>query len=133
MVKTTTIKQTIEIQRCTPEQVYSVLMNTAKHEKMTGSKAKIDPKVGGKFTAWDGYISGENVELVPGRKIIQKWRTLEWPADAEDSVFQLELFKTKTGTKIVMTHSKVPADQADNYAQGWTDYYWNPMRAYFKN
>ena len=25
----------------------------------------------------------------------------------------------------------VPAEQADSYRQGWIDYYWTPLRAYF--
>lgn len=132
-MKTTTIKQTVEIERVTPEEVYSTLMNSAKHSKMTGSKAKIDGKVGGKFTAWDGYISGKNVELIPGKLIVQEWVTTEWPAGVEPSLLKFELFKTKKGAKIVLTQIMVPVEQADNYANGWIDYYWNPMRAYFKN
>ena len=27
---------------------------------MTGSPAKVEPRVGGKFTAWDGYITGKD-------------------------------------------------------------------------
>ncbi len=31
-----------------------------------------------------------------------------------------------------MAHSKVPEDQADDYEQGWEDYYWKPLKEYFK-
>jgi hypothetical protein len=30
-----------------------------------------------------------------------------------------------------MVHSQVPASQADQYRQGWVDYYWTPLKAYF--
>jgi hypothetical protein len=31
-----------------------------------------------------------------------------------------------------MVHSKVPVEQGDEYAQGWIDFYWEPMKKYFK-
>jgi hypothetical protein len=31
-----------------------------------------------------------------------------------------------------MIHSKVPEEQADEYDQGWKDYYWTPLKEYFK-
>jgi activator of HSP90 ATPase len=31
-----------------------------------------------------------------------------------------------------MVHSEVPVDQADEIEQGWTDYYWEPLKTYFK-
>ena len=35
------------------------------------------------------------------------------------------------GTEVRMVHSNVPAEQADSYRQGWVDFYWNPLKAYF--
>jgi hypothetical protein len=31
-----------------------------------------------------------------------------------------------------MVHSNVPAEQADDYAQGWIDFYWKPLKEYFE-
>ena len=67
--ETKTIKQIILIP-ATPEEVYDALIDEKKHAEFTGAKAKIDPKIGGKFTAWDGYIFGKNLELVKGKKIV---------------------------------------------------------------
>jgi uncharacterized protein YndB with AHSA1/START domain len=55
--KVTTIRQKTSIP-ATPDEIYEAFTNSKKHSAFTGSKAKCDPKVGGKFTAWDGYISG---------------------------------------------------------------------------
>lgn len=60
-------------------QVYDAIINARKHSEFTGAEATCDPVVGGKFTAWDKYISGTNVELVRGRRIVQHWQTTEWP------------------------------------------------------
>ena len=128
--ETKTIKQIILIP-ATPEEVYDALIDEKKHAEFTGAKAKIDPKVGGKFTAWDGYIFGKNIELVKGKKIVQEWETTEWP-DYPPSKAEFVLRKKGDGTELTMIHSKVPAEQAEEYKKGWTDFYWKPIKKYFK-
>jgi activator of HSP90 ATPase len=38
----------------------------------------------------------------------------------------------KGGTEVTMVQSRVPADQAEPYRQGWTNFYWKPMKEYFE-
>lgn len=115
-----------------PGDVYEAFMDAGKHSAFTGSKATGDSKVGGRFTAWDGYISGKNLELVEGKKIVQEWVTTEWPSGYPPSRLELTFKKVKGGTEISMVHSNVPEEQADNYEQGWIDFYWKPLKNYFK-
>jgi len=77
-MNTKTIKEKVLIQ-VKPEEVYNVFLNTRKHSEFTGSKATCNPKVGGKFTAWDGYIFGKTIRLEKGKRIAQYWQTTEWP------------------------------------------------------
>jgi hypothetical protein len=65
-----TLQQTITF-RASPRQVYDMLMNSKKHQALSGEPAKISRKVGGKFTAWGSHISGINLVLKPGKKIVQ--------------------------------------------------------------
>ena len=126
----TTIKQSVTI-RADPEKVYEAFMDARIHSEFTGSKATCNPVVGGKFTAWDGYISGKNLELEKGKKIVQEWKTTEWPTGYSPSRFELTLNKIKNGTKIVMVHSNVPEEQAAELAEGWSEFYWTPLKEYF--
>jgi activator of HSP90 ATPase len=98
---------------------------------MTGSPAKVDGKVGGDFTAWDGYISGTFLELEKDRKIVQSWRTSEFPEEAEDSRVEVILEASGKGTKIMLIHSDIPEGQEEEYKQGWEDFYFKPMKVYF--
>lgn len=34
-------------------------------------------------------------------------------------------------TELKMVHSRVPAEQAGSYADGWKEYYWEPLKRYF--
>jgi activator of HSP90 ATPase len=55
-----------------PAEVYASFLDSSKHSAMTGAKASVDSRIGGKFTAWDDYISGTTVALDPTHKITQK-------------------------------------------------------------
>lgn len=115
-----------------PKVIYSAWLNSKEHSKMTGSKAKVNPKLDSDFSAWDGYITGKTTNLKPNEKIVQKWRTTEFPEDASDSILEIELEETSDGTKLTMVHKNLPEGQAENYKNGWIDYYFKPMEEYFK-
>jgi len=129
-MKVKTIKQEV-IVPATPVEVYEAFMDAKKHSAFTGSKATCDPRVGGEFTAWDGYISGKNLELERGKRIVQEWVTTDWPQNYPPSRLELNFKAVKEGTEISMVHSEVPAEQADDTKQGWIDFYWEPLKEYF--
>lgn len=129
--KTRTIKQTVFI-LAKPEEVYDAYVDPQKHADFTGGGASFQNKIGGKFTAWDGYTFGKNLKLVKGKKIVQEWKTTEWPEGYPPSRLEISLKKKKNGTELTMIHSLVPAEQDDEYARGWLDYYWKPLKKYFQ-
>jgi len=130
-LKTTTIKQKIVLQAL-PEEVYDALLDPRKHSKFTGSKATGEVKVGTKFTAWDGYISGRNLELEKGKRVVQEWITTDWPENYPPSRLEFTFRKVEGKTELTMVHSQVPAEQVEELTQGWIDYYWKPLKHYFE-
>jgi activator of HSP90 ATPase len=115
----------------TPEQLYRAWLDGGLHAAFTGSAAQVDPQVGGRFTAWDGYITGTNLALDPYRRILQSWRTTEFPAGSPDSQLEVLLEEDQDGTTLRLVHTGIPDGQAEDYRQGWEDYYFEPMREYF--
>ena len=47
-----------------PHDIYEALMDSKKHSEFSGEKAVINKNIGGKFTTFNDWASGENVELV---------------------------------------------------------------------
>lgn len=123
------IHQTV-IFGASPHDVYEALMDEKIHASFTDSEAKISRQAGGNFTAYDGYISGRNVELIPDRKIVQEWRAVDWKPE-QISLVTFELSAVQEGTQLVFTHSSLPEGSEDEFAQGWIDNYWDPMRKFF--
>jgi uncharacterized protein YndB with AHSA1/START domain len=114
-----------------PEKVYTAWLDSEAHGRFTGGKAEIDPTVGGAFTAWDGYIQGVTLELEPFRRILQSWRTDDFPAGSPDSRLEVLLEAVEGGTRITLVHTEIPDGQSAEYKQGWLDYYFAPMGEYF--
>ena len=114
-----------------PQTVYAAWLDSAGHSQMTGSPAKVSAAVGGAFTAWDGYISGTNLALEPGRRILQAWRTTEFAASDPDSLLEVLLAPENGGTRVTLRHSNLPA-HGDQYREGWVESYFTPMKAYFE-
>lgn len=115
-----------------PDRVYAALTVPELHAAFTESPAAGDPVPGGAFNAWDGYIEGRYLELVPGQRIVCQWTTVEWPEGSPPSRVEILLQPESTGTELTMLHTEVPASQADGYRQGWMDYYWKPFERYFR-
>jgi len=115
------------------EKIYKAFLSTQGHTEMTGSPAKVDGRVDGEFTAWDGYIWGTFLELEENIKITQTWRTAEFPEDAEDSHVEILLEETNGGTKLILIHTHIPEGQADSYKTGWEDFYFKPIREWSKS
>ena len=129
-VKTRTIKQKVVIP-ATPDEVYEAFVDPKKHAAFTESDAEGSSEVGGEFHAWGGYITARNVELAKGKRIVQEWSTSEWPEGYPPSRLELDLKGVSGGTVITLVQTKVPAEQTDDYDQGWFDSYWEPMKRYF--
>ncbi len=122
-----TIRQSVTF-KASPHDIYETLMDSRKHSKFTGNKASISRKVGGKFTAYGGYIGGKNLQLVPNKKIVQSWRGSDWQKD-QLSRATFALKKVRAGTRLAFTQSGMPDKHYKSIKQGWITYYWNPMKA----
>ena len=89
--------------RAPPRDVYRAWLDPRTHEAFTGGGvATSSPRIGGAFTAWEGYIRGTYLALKPGERIVHAWRTTDFPMGAPD------------------------------YQAGWTAFYFRPMKKYFQ-
>ena len=121
-----------EVITAKPAEIYQAWLSSEGHTAMTGSHAVVDGSVNGEFSAWDGYIFGKTLELTSNRRIVQAWRTSEFPEEAPDSHLEVDLEEVTGGTKITLTHTDMPASQVDSYRHGWEDFYFKPMKEYFR-
>lgn len=122
-----TIEKTFKVNAQT---LYSYWLSSEKHSEMTGGTAECSEAIGAKHLAWDGYIWGENVELIPGKKIVQTWRTIEFDDNDADSIITITFSKKEEGCVLILQHKNIPSGQKQ-YEKGWIDHYFTPMEEYF--
>jgi uncharacterized protein YndB with AHSA1/START domain len=124
-----TIKQRVKF-KAAPATIYNLLADSRKHTEVTGRKADISRKVGGSFSAGGNDVTGVNVDLVPGRRIVQAWRHRKFP----EGIFSMAAVTLKEtpdgGTELVLTHRGVPKDLIPETEKNWRDQYWAKIKAY---
>ena len=123
------IRQTVLLEG-SPMEVYEAYTDPKKHAAFTGQEAKGGARVGGKLVAGDGYITAKYLELEEGKRILQEWTTSEWPEGYPPSLLELTIRVRGKKTELTMVHSKVPEDQVEYYAEGWKEWYWEPLKKY---
>ena len=122
------IRQTVTLP-ASPAEVYEALMDSRKHAAFTGQAAEISGEVGGSISAGDGYISGTNLELVPGRRIVQAWHASDWP-EGIISTATFDLAADGQRTRLTFRHSGVPDGAYEDIRTGWHEFYWKPLKAW---
>jgi activator of HSP90 ATPase len=114
-----------------PKQLYAAWLDSRQHSDFTGKPASIVPFVGGAFQTCDEYITGKTLELGPGHRILQAWRTKDFPAESTDSLLEVTITKSEKGSKLTLMHTNLPKDQTELYKTGWKEFYFVPMKEFF--
>ena len=116
--------------KASPQRIYDALTDAKLFSAFTGgAAAEIDGRAGGAFSCFGGRITGRNVELVPGERVVQAWRAGHWPTGVY-SIVRFELQRDHDGTRLVFDQSGFPADNRQHLEAGWHKMYWDPLRAF---
>jgi uncharacterized protein YndB with AHSA1/START domain len=115
------------------DRIYRAWLDSQEHTAFTGgSRAEVDARVGGRHTAWDGYVEGEILALDPGRRIVATWRADDFPEGAPPSRVEVILDEDPAGgTLMTLVHSELPEGESQRFGEGWLEYYLKPMADYF--
>jgi activator of HSP90 ATPase len=117
--------------QATPDQIYKALTDSSQFSELTGgAPTDIQAEEGGSFSLFGGMITGRNIELVPGERIVQAWRAGNW----DPGVYSLVKFEWKqqeNGTQLVFYHVGFPEGQGEHLKAGWNENYWTNLKKFF--
>ena len=125
---TSVIQQSVRF-RTTPQTLFAMYMDSRKHAVSTGAPAKISKKPGGKFTAFGNQLEGNNLLIVPGKRIVQLWRATHWKK-GDWSVLILDFSRVAGGAQVDLVHAGVPTYDHKGVREGWPKYYWRPWKKF---
>jgi hypothetical protein len=100
-MKLRTLQQNATIKGASPAELFDLFVSPEKHGKLIGAKVTGNGKQGSKFTAFDGFVTGVNLVVVPNRLLVQSWRGNVWKeGDLE-------------------------------FEERWDEFYWQPLKKLF--
>jgi activator of HSP90 ATPase len=111
----------------TPQDVYNAMTNPLMIEIWTGEPVVMSTEPGSVFEIWDGAITGENMEFVQDKLIVQRW----FFGEEEDSIVTIKLHPDRKGTLVELHKTNIPDNAFENMVEGWDqDYFGNLKQLY---
>ena len=69
--------------------------------------------------------------MAANQRIVQTWRTAEFPAGSPHSKLEVHLEPVEGGTRVTIHNTELPEGDGPKYTEGWEKFYFEPMGAYF--
>lgn len=108
-----------------PELVWQALTDPKLINKWGGGPAKMNDREGSAFSFWGGDITGKNIKVVKGKKLVQDWQEADWD---EPSNLTVTLKAEKSSTRVELLQSGLPAGRYADIKEGWQEYYFGPLK-----
>lgn len=122
------VKQSITLP-ASAQRLYDMYLSPREHRRITGAKVTVGKRPGSPFRAFEGALSGTILYTVPGRMIVQSWRSTGWRKRDLDSTLVLTFTpKGRSSTRIDLVHVNVVDQDYKGVSEGWPKYYWKPWR-----
>ena len=125
------IQQSVELPAA-PEALFEMYVDARQHAAFTGSEVTVSREPGSTFSAFGGALSGRMVATVPGRLVVQTWRSTNFGVDDPDSILVLAFSEAVSGGRIDLVHIGVADRDYDGVSEGWRKFYWDPWRAFLQ-
>lgn len=116
--------------KASAEDIFTALTNPLTIEIWSGATAVMEPVPGTEFSLWDGDITGVNLEIEPGKKIVQEWffEDEEGIPSELKSLVTIKLHDEGSSTDVELLHINIPDEAFDNIVDGWDKYYFKPLK-----
>jgi activator of HSP90 ATPase len=115
------------------ERLYDMYLDPELHAAFTGKPVTIAGRAGAPFRAFDGALTGAILHVAPKRQIAQLWRSVNFPADAIDSVLILTFWPLGNEGRVELQHINVPVSDFAGISDGWQKFYFTPWRIYLSD
>ena len=122
------VKQTVVLP-ASARKLYAMYLSPRAHGAIAGGKVRIGARPGAPFSAFGGALSGRTLHTVPGRLIVQAWRSTNFYKRDHDSTLILRFLPAgRNRGRIDLVHVNVPKQDYRGVSRGWKNYYWKPWR-----
>ena len=125
------LQQSVELP-ASPEALFEMYVDAKQHSAFTGSEVTVSREPGSSFSAFAGALSGRMVATVPGRLVVQTWRSTNFGVDDPHSILVLAFSEAASGGRIDLVHIGVADRDYEGVSEGWRKFYWDPWRMFLQ-
>jgi len=111
-------------------ELYAMYLSPRAHGAITGEKVAVGSRPGSRFSAFGGALRGRMLQTVPGRLIVQSWRSSAFRKNDADSTLIIRFTPKGRSGRVNLVHVNVPDHDYNGVTKGWKRYYWKPWRKY---
>ena len=116
-----------------PTIVYDTWLHPVQHGVITEAFASIDGREEGQYQLWGGVVQGRFTYLERPKSIVQTWKTSEFSSSESPSQLTLGFKSHHFGTRLLITHEKIPKRMYEQFRYGWENFYFPRLEFYFAN
>lgn len=112
--------------------LYTILTDERRHSSMTSDFAQITDLEGSLFSFYDGLITGKNIALARGEKIIWSFMLADknWPTNHVSKVAFIFTKEANNTCAVELFVTAVPFDFEEALRKFWIEKYWEPLHYY---
>lgn len=115
------------------EQVFMALTKSAMIDEWGGGPAKVQARLNGQYSLWDGEMYGIIKEFVPSSVLVHSLREAAWDKSCLDSLVAWELEENNGRTLLRLTHTGLPtAKIRELHDDGWCEYFLGPLKVWLE-
>ena len=123
------VKQSVTLP-ASAKQLYAMYLDPKAHAAITGGKVVIGSRPGSNFSAFGGALRGRMLQTIPGRLIVQSWRSSAFRKNDVDSTLTMRFTPKGRNGRVDLVHVNVPDHDYNGVNKGWKNHYWKPWRKY---
>jgi len=112
-----------------PKELYEILLDGNRMSMVTGG-AKIEKRIGGEFSLFNGAVTGFITEMNDGERFVQRWRFSSWRTGAFSTV-TITLSERNGETIVHLKQVGIPEDDKNRTEAGWRQNIFNRIRGIF--
>lgn len=122
-----------------PAQVYAILADAEALSALSGTSGQAGRLPGEEFSAFDGHVTGRQIDLVPDQRVVQAWRFPVWEP-GQYTIVRFTMEAEAGGTRLTIDQDGEPEEADalgchqtwhDHLDANWPTFYLAPLTKHF--
>ena len=127
------VEYQLTLRYSSPIKVFRALTDSNEINKWGGGPSRVQARVHGDYSLWDGDIYGSIREINEPSCLIHTFREKTWESSYIESIVTWHIDTVDKATILSLEHRDIPTRKLrETFAEGWNEYFLGPLKAYLE-